>query len=366
MTTETFASWDAWSSFEGEAIEEGASRELALTIWESYAGMSVRLPVVVRRGRRPGPAVLVTAAVHGDELNGTGAIRHIIMHEPFEVSAGTLVLVPVVNLPAFERHARYLPDRRDLNRSFPGTTSGSLASRYARAFFDQVVRRCDYGIDLHTAAVRRTNFPNVRADMGEPVLADFARAFGAELIVSGKGPKGSLRRAACGVGCRTLILEAGEVWKVEQTVVEYAVRGIRNCLIHLGMCEGEIRRGAFQIETDSTTWVRAETGGFLEFHVAPGELVDKGDLIASSASLTGRDVSELRAPREGVVLGMTTLPAAAPGDAVCHLAFARSRALRRAERAVAGLSEEHLHERMREDLARNVFRPDHTPDSTGS
>ena len=216
-------------------IAPGESADVTIAISESYAGMDIKIPVHVRRAKKNGPVVFITAAVHGDEINGTGAIRQLITDCNFELTCGTLVLVPVVNLLGFERHSRYLPDRRDLNRCFPGTPTGSLASRLAHAIYTQIIKRCDYGIDLHTAAVRRTNFPNVRANIKDPVLADFAHAFGTELILTSKAPKGSLRRAACDAGCPTLILEAGEVWKVEPTMVEYAVRGVLNCLTHLGM-----------------------------------------------------------------------------------------------------------------------------------
>ncbi len=334
------------------------SGEVEVVISESFAGADIAIPVFVWRGPEPGPSVFVTAAVHGDEINGTGTIRHVLTEEPFRLRRGALVLVPVVNLAGFERHSRYLPDRRDLNRSFPGSKSGSLASRMARTIIEEIVLRCDYGIDLHTAAVRRTNFPNVRADMTDPDLAALARAFGTELIVSGKGPVGSLRRSACKAGVPTLILEAGEVWKVEPTVVEYAVRGIRNCLVHLGMVEGKIERPPFQAETDTSRWVRAQYGGFLRFHVAPGEIVDKGQRIATNTSLTGREQNVILAPRNGIVLGMTTLPSVAPGDPVCHLAYPKAGTLRRAVRAQEALSDGSLHERMRDDLGRNVFRGD--------
>lgn len=208
------------SEWFGRNVPPGSELATTLAISESYSGQDVSIPAFVWRGNSPGPTVCITAAVHGDEINGTGAIRHIIRERPFQLTAGTLVLIPVVNMPGFELHTRYLPDRRDLNRSFPGSAEGSFASRLARSFFDQVIRRCDYGIDLHTAAVRRTNFPNVRANMQDERLAAFARAFGAELIVSGNGPKGSLRASACKAGCATLILEAGEVWKVGPGVVE--------------------------------------------------------------------------------------------------------------------------------------------------
>jgi predicted deacylase len=264
-------------------------------------------------------------------------------------------MVPVINLLGFERHERYLPDRRDLNRSFPGSRRGSLAGRLARSVFDQIVSRADFGIDLHTAALRRTNFPNVRADMNNPDLADLARAFGSELIVSSQGPAGSLRRSATAAGCPTLILEAGEVWKVEPTVVEYGIRGITNCLRHLGMIDGEPSLPPYRVETDATRWIRAQFGGFLRFHVTPGDQVKKGDKLATNISLVGKRLNVIRAPRAGIVLGMITLPSVAPGDPICHLAYTKQGELARVVRAVERMDGDALHERVRDDLARSVF-----------
>lgn len=351
------------SEWFGTTVAPGERAALSLTISEAYSGRDVDIPIQVWRGLEEGPTVCVTAAVHGDEINGTGAIRHIIREEPFDLRAGTLVLVPVVNMPGFERHTRYLPDRRDLNRSFPGYAEGSLAARMASAFFRGVTKRCDYGIDLHTAAVRRTNFPNVRANMADERLAAFARSFGAELIVESKGPKGSLRASACKSGCATLILEAGEVWKVEPTVVEYAVRGITNCLQFLRMVEGTPEEPAYRIETDATKWVRAAQGGFLEFHVSPGDIVEKDDLLATNTDLLGQEQNIIRAPRDGIVLGMTTMPSVAPGDPVCHLAFPKAGTLERVGGAVDALSDTSLHKRMRDDLASNVLVTDPDDDS---
>ncbi len=350
MTTESDpATWF------GETVRPGERVITSLRLSESYSGADVSIPLFVWRGRRDGPTVCVTAAVHGDEINGTGAIRHLIREQPFELTRGTLVLAPVVNILGFERHTRYTPDRRDMNRSFPGAREGSLTSRMTWLFFKQVIERCEYGIDLHTAAVRRTNFPNVRADMTDEKLAPFARAFGAELIVSCQGPKGSLRASACAAGCAMLILEAGEVWKVEPGVVEYAARGITNCLRSLGMVKGKPVEPAYRIETDTTKWVRASNGGFLEFHIAPGDIVRKGEPIATNTDLTGEEQNILRSPRDGVVLGMTTIPSVAPGDPVCHLAFPRKGALKKIGLAVDELRSDSLHERMRGDLASNIM-----------
>lgn len=332
-------------------IPTGSSQEVEITLSETYFGVDTKIPVMIWRGAEPGPSVFVSAAVHGDEINGTGVIRQIIADQPFQLIKGALILVPVVNRLGFERHERYLPDRRDLNRCFPGSASGSLASRLARAVFREIVLRCDYGIDLHTAAVRRTNFPNVRADMDDPKTAELARAFGAELIVHGKGPVGSFRRSACKAGCPTIILEAGEVWKVEPTVLEYATRGVTNVLATLGMIDSEPKRPAYQLVADKTRWVRASRGGFLRFHVAPGDIVKRGDLIATNTSLTGTELNTLKAPSDGIILGMTTIPTVAPGDPVCHLAYASDGSLDHASKAHAAAGPESLHERTRDDLA---------------
>jgi len=347
----------------GAYIAPGENADASITVSESYAGMDIKIPLHIRRAKKPGPAVFVSAAVHGDEINGTGAIRQLIVDCAFQLKRGTLVLVPVVNMLGFERHSRYLPDRRDLNRSFPGSPTGSLASRLAYALFEQVVKRCDYGIDLHTAAVRRTNFPNVRANLTDPLLVDFARSFGTELILSGKAPKGSLRRSACEAGCPTMILEAGEVWKVEPTVVEYAVRGVRNCLTHLGMVEGEPTEPGYRIEVDKTQWVRAQHGGFLSFHVQPGDVIAKGDAIATNTSLLGKEFSTITAPRDGVVLGMTTLPSGAPGDPVCHLAYVKKGSLKKIERARDAMHDGSLHQRTHDQLGTNVLVSEATDNS---
>ncbi|MCL7927109.1 MAG: succinylglutamate desuccinylase/aspartoacylase family protein [marine benthic group bacterium] len=342
----------------GRKIRPGESADLKLTVSKSYSGTSIRVPVHVWRGKKPGPAVFIAAAVHGDELNGTGTIRHIIQERPFDLIAGSLVLVPVVNILAFEQLSRYSPDRRDLNRSYPGLRRGSLTSRLARVIFDNIVARCDYGIDLHTAAVRRTNYPNIRADMDQEATARLATLFGAELIINSPGPVGSLRRSAVQAGCATMLVEAGEVWKVEPSVVEYTLRGIRNVLVGLQMIEGEIVEPEFRVVVEDTKWIRAERGGFLKFHVHPGDPVDKGQPLATNTSLSGEDLYTLKAPKRAIVLGMTTLPAVSPGDPVAHLGYPSPRAFKKMERAIGKLPDDSLLARLHDDLASNVLISD--------
>ncbi len=342
------AEWD------GQRIQPGESKDIELKLSESYSGVSVSIPIHVRRGEREGPTVFVTAALHGDEINGTGAIRQLIQDEEFVLSAGSVILVPVLNLLAFDRHSRYMPDRRDLNRAFPGSKSGSLTARIADTIFDALVSRSDFGIDLHTAAVRRTNYPNVRGDLSDAAVRRIAFAFGSEVVVDGHGPDGAFRREACAAGCPTIIMEGGEVWKVEPGIVESAVRGVKNVLQELGMMDGLPVRPAYQIEVTEAKWIRAERGGFLQFHVSPGDIVEEGQDLATNATLLGRERSWLKAPYNAVVIGMTTLPAVSPGEAVFYLGRIPEHYdpadLRARREATNGLEE-----RLSDDLASNVL-----------
>ena len=340
--------------WDGEAIPAGEARNVKLAVSESYSGMTLRIPIHIRRATDDGPVVFVTAALHGDEINGTGAIRQLIQEEAFTLLRGSLILVPVLNLLAFDRHSRYLPDRRDLNRCFPGSRDGSLASRMARKIFDEIVSRCDYGIDLHTAAVRRTNYPNVRGNLKNDAVRRLATAFGSEITINGRGPKGAFRREACTAGCPTIILEGGEVWKVEPRIVETAVRGVKNVLRELEMLDGEIERPDYQVTIEKTTWVRAERGGFLQFHTRPGDILEKGQPLATNTTLLGRERSVLEAPFHSIVIGMTTLPAVSPGEPICNLGRlprgTKPRELRRLRK-----EEDGLEGRVVEHLATNVM-----------
>ncbi len=297
----------------------GESRDISVPVSESFSSVMVNLPVHVKRGPEEGPVLFVTAALHGDEINGTGAVRQLIADEDLKLLKGSVILIPVLNLLAFERHSRYLPDRRDLNRAFPGSSGGSLASRMARTIFNEIISRADYGIDIHTAALRRTNYPNVRADMSNPAVRKVAELFGCEIVIDGEGPQGAFRSEACQAGCPTIVMEGGEVWKVESGIVESATRGVKNVLRGLGMIAGVPDRPDYQVVVEKSKWVRADFGGFLQFHVQPGDIVEAGQPLATNTTLLGRELSMLRAPFDGVVVGMATLPSVTPGEPVCNL-----------------------------------------------
>ncbi len=338
-----------------DKVAPGTEASFRLTISESYSGVMVRVPVFVRRALEPGPTVFVTAAIHGNEINGTGAIRQLIREPPFELTAGMLIMVPVVNVHGFETYSRYLPDRRDLNRSFPGAASGSLAGRMAHKLFQEIVLRCDYGLDLHTAAIRRTNFPNVRGDFSNPKIRKIGEAFGCQWLINSRGPQGSLRREALRAGVPTVILEAGEVWKVEPAVLAVALRGVSNVLATLGMTDQPVEPSPVQQLIERTRWVRAERGGFLEFHVAPGEVVRRDQALATNNSLFGAERNVMVSPIDAVVIGMTTLPAATPGEPVIHLGEIPSKLADQLLSETSVQVADPLHDQVMEDLATNFL-----------
>lgn len=338
----------------GEKIKPGESREFRLHFSESYLGEQVFLPVRVIRARKPGPTVCLTGGVHGDELTGIGIVRGLLYDNPPELLRGTLICVPVVNIYGLETYSRYLPDRRDLNRCFPGTENGSMSSRLAYSIYNEIVRKADYAIDFHSAAVRRTNYPNVRADMKNARVRELARMFGTEVIVNSKGPEATLRRTAVNDGIPTIILEAGEVWKIEPGIVEIGLRGCLNVLRKLEMVEGEWVAPLFSITVERTTWVRAQRGGFLAFHVKPGDFIDQGQTLASNYSIFGRERSLLEAPSPGIVLGMTTMPAVNPGDPVFHIATLTPTQLKRLRKTVDKSKKSELYHRLVDDLSTNI------------
>lgn len=341
-------------SIAGQRIAQGESRTISLKFSESYLGSPATVPIHILRAKKPGPRVLLTGCVHGDELNGMGIIRELLYDQPPKLTCGSLVCIPVVNVYGLENHTRYLPDRRDLNRDFPGAEKGSISSRLAHVIFNKVVRQCDYLIDFHSAAVRRTNYPNIRADLGNPGARMLARAFGCELIVNGKGPIGSLRRAATSAGVPCIILEAGEVWKIESSVVEVGVRGVLNVLKSLDMVRGKVVTPRYQTRITRTTWVRAERGGTLSFAVNPGDIVEKGQLLASNYNIFGDERSQLVSPGDGIILGMTTMPVVKPGDAAFHIALLSRSTLNRVRKKVEDGSSRDLFKRVQTDLATNV------------
>jgi predicted deacylase len=304
----------------GKTVRRGAVEQILLKVSEYYTATPVNVPVTVIRGTRRGPVVFLTAAIHGDELNGVEIVRRIMTGVVPEQLRGTLICAPVVNRMGFLNHTRYLPGRRDLNRCFPGRPDGSTAARIAHALFSEIVLRSKHGIDLHTASLGRTNLPHVRADMSQSGVRRIARAFGTEIIVDTPGVRRSLRAAATRAGVPTIIFEAGETFRFQRNMVTRGVSGVRNVLVTLRMLEGTRKQPRFRVVVKRSEWVRSTRGGIGDILVRPGEIVYEGDRIASITNPLGREVSLVRAPLTGLVIGITTVPMVNPGDPICHVA----------------------------------------------
>lgn len=339
----------------GQSIKPGSSKSIQLQFSESYLGLPVSVPVYVMRALEEGPRVFITAAVHGDEINGLGIIRRLIFESSLKLKRGILVAIPVVNTYGFERHVRYLPDRRDLNRCFPGSPTGSLSSRLAHEIFSQVVSVCDYGIDLHTAAVRRTNYPTIRGDFKNPEVMKLAGAFETEVLINSSGPKGSLRRTATQSGVPTIIFEAGEVWKIEPAVIDVGATGCLNLLKSLDMVDGEMHKPSLQIRLAKTVWVRANQGGIVNFQAGLGEVVFKDQELAATCGVFGKEREMLCSPVNGIVIGMITLPVVKPGGPVYHIGVLNKRQFSQITKSRETTPEKSLFAQAQQDMSSSIL-----------
>jgi predicted deacylase len=313
------ASWGA-ARLLGDLILPGERRRLMLLSSESFAGADIELPVLALRGPRPGPTLCLTAGVHGDELNGIEIVRQIFEHTKPSQLSGMLIGVPVVNLHGFRRNSRYLPDRRDLNRYFPGHPSGSSASRIANAVFEGVLLGCNALVDLHTGTLHRSNLPQVRADLRDPRQLDLARSFGIGVVVHNAGAPGTLRRAAQDAGIRAITYEAGEPMRFQREEIERGVQGVRSLMASLGLSGAHGRRDADDHRVYfRSRWVRVDEGGIFLTDRRLGERVQEGDLLGTVTDPISNERSQILAPVSGRILGMALPQVVIPGFATFHI-----------------------------------------------
>lgn len=307
----------------GQEIGLGVT-QLELPLAQLYTHSDLQMPVHVHRGRTDGPVLFISAALHGDELVGVEILRRVLRHKALKRIRGTLIAVPVVNVHGFVSRSRYLPDRRDLNRSFPGSESGSLAARIAHTFAEEVVRKADFGIDLHTGAVHRSNFPQLRADLEQPGVKELAEAFGAPLILDSKPGAGTLRQVTRAAKIPVVVYEGGEALRFDETSIRVGVSGVLNVMRYLGMLPASKRKAQrAAVIAHGSGWVRAENSGILRTTVALGEKVDQGQVLGYIADTAGANEVILRAPGAGVVIGKLNLPLVYEGEAVYHVARTR-------------------------------------------
>lgn len=303
-------------------VNVGETRKIELPVAKLYTDADVSLPVHIFRSKKPGPTIFISAAVHGDELNGIEIIRRLINQKSFKVIRGTVIAVPMVNVYGVVNQSRYMPDRRDLNRCFPGSAKGSLAGRVAFKFLNEIVKQCDYGIDLHTGAIHRSNLPQIRADLGDETTKELAKIFGVPVVLHSNVLDGSLRQAAVENKTKVLLYEAGEALRFDEFSIRAGIKGIMNVLHHLGMLrKPRGKRKVFDpFIANSSGWVRANASGIVHNVVELGDQIEKGDVLAEIGSPFGDVIDVVKASRSGILIGKQNIPLVQEGEAMFHIA----------------------------------------------
>ena len=305
----------------GVTIAPGTRRHVELPVARLPTDTSLSMPVAVINGLRPGPRLWLNAVIHGDEVNGVEIIRQLLQQLRPRDLTGTVIAVPIVNVFGFVNESRLLPDRRDLNRSFPGSPRGSLSAQLAHLFMTEVVSRCNYGIDFHTGSDHRTNLPQLRVDLSDAEVERLAKAFAAPVTVDAAYRDGSLRSACRAIGIPLLVFEGGEAHRFNAGAVRVGIEGTLRVLAELGMLQGD------QVPPDNETtivrhshWERARRSGIVRIDVYPGQPVQRGEVLGIIGDALGTRHAAVRASRTGIVLGYTRNPLVSQGDALVHLA----------------------------------------------
>jgi len=306
-------------------VTPGQFSTLSWSPGQSFPSIDTPVPVLVAHGARPGPTVCLTAAIHGDELNGIEMVRRLMFQLEPDNMQGTVIGIPIVNLDGFRRSSRYLSDRRDLNRHFPGSETGSAASRIAYSLFHEVISpHCDYLVDLHTGSLKRTNLPQIRGDLTNESVFAFSRFFGGITVLHGAGSQGTLRRAAVDHGIPTVTLEAGGPNALEESAVDGGVKALETVLQNLEIQPTLRFWGAPQPVFYHSEWVRADQGGILMSQVSLGERVKRGALLGRVIDPVSNTGSDILAPFDGRVLGMAVNQVVQTGFAAYHLGVAKN------------------------------------------
>jgi predicted deacylase len=309
-------------SIAGSRIKPGRQTTIHVPVSRLYTHTEMTMPVHVVHGHKEGPQLFISAAIHGDEIIGTEIIRRLMKLKKIKKLRGTLIAVPVVNVYGFLQQSRYSPDRRDLNRFFPGSEKGSLTSQLADIFMDEIVVGCTHGIDLHAGANHRANLPQIRANIKDPETRKLAEAFRVPVIINANIRDGSLRQAVAEKGIPFLLYEAGEALRFDEVGIRAGVRGILSVLETLGMLtRSRVRKTIIKpLIADTTTWVRAPASGILHMNVPLGAKVGKNKKIGVIADPFGDNEAAIESPVSGMVIGRLNLPLVHQGDAVIHVA----------------------------------------------
>jgi uncharacterized protein len=321
------------------SIPPGSRAVVDIPFGKLYTHTELNIGAHVIHGRKAGPVLLVTAALHGDEINGVEICRRLLKLPRLNQLKGTLVVVPIVNTYGFVQQSRYLPDRRDLNRSFPGSEKGSLGSRMAYLFTEQFLRKCTHAIDLHTGAIHRSNLPQVRASAKDKIALRMAEVFNAPIIIKAASREGTMRGTANGMGIPILLYEAGEALRFDEQSINVGVRGILNVMTDLGMLGAVRKRPNTQsLFSKKSSWIRAEHDGIARYYVGLGQTVKPGDILAHIYSPYSDFEVAVQASFGGIIIGRNNLPLVNEGEALFHVAEVS--ALDEAEKTLDAINDE--------------------------
>ncbi len=304
-------------SINGKEIPKGKKARVDLKIARLPTHTLIDLPVYIYRGEGDGPVLLISAGLHGDEVNGVEAIRRMIADNSIIPVAGTVIAIPIINIYAFLNNTRVLPDGRDLNRSFPGNKDGSLAARIAYILMNDVVPVIDYGVDFHTGALN-FNYPQIRCDMGSNLNIELARAFAPPFIINSKLRDGSFRKAALKKGKTILVFEGGESQRFDEFAIQEGIDGVLRLMNHFGMKE-EIKPNSGTKVIMKTSWIRAAYSGLFRAYMQNGVKIRKNQIIASITDPFGESEHLIKSRLEGYVIGLRSTPVVSRGDALIHI-----------------------------------------------
>ncbi len=306
----------------GETVSPGKSKFVKITIDRLPTGTIIDIPVYVFNAKKPGPVVLVQAGLHGDEVNGVEIVRSMLHNGSFKIDAGAVIAVPILNIFGFIHYSRDVPDGKDVNRSFPGTKSGSMASRIAYHYLREILPQIDVAIDLHTGGGQRHNFPQIRYTKEDQKSAQLARMFNAPFTFTSKLIKGSFRNAAFRLQIPAIVFEAGESMRFDEFSIKQGITGILNvfrCLNMMGIGNedrNELNQPVYLIERK---WLRAPTAGIFVSKIINGSKVEKGDLLGLVSDTYAKKTKRINAPFDGYIICLNHQAVVNQGDALLHI-----------------------------------------------
>lgn len=303
----------------GEQIAPGENKLVKINISRLPTGTLIDIPVHVFNAKKPGPTLLVQAGLHGDEINGVETLRRMLEQKDFSIIKGAVIVVPILNVFGFIHFSRDVPDGKDVNRSFPGSKTGSLASRIAYHYTQEILPQISLGIDLHTGGGQRHNYPQIRYTKEDLASKELAEVFNAPLLFASRLIPGSFRKTAYKMNKPIVVYEGGESMRFDELSITDAIRGIKNVMVHFKMLPIKVKAHLKSLHLERTKWIRAPRAGMFVPSVVNGSTVKKGQFLGTVSDTVAKKSKEIKAPFEGVVFCINHQAVVNQGDAIFHV-----------------------------------------------